>query len=285
MKEASPANEEFATFCKKREGLISTLFIDNIRLYNRPVWANSGNDAEWVAYLLTYNDLLKLCETFPYNKFIIFTSHEDTPIDEHIEGRLPPNVLGVHATNAVYNNKQIVPFPYGLQRPLGDNDHRLDIMKEEIGVQIEPTKLLYVNCGLGGERNAKERAYLPAFDGLPWTTCRFDKDSKFFPYEKYRDFLDEMRNHKFMICPQGHGIDCHRNWELLYMRRVPVMKDCQYFRRLMKGWPVLFVDKWEEVTEELLIASEHLYEQAQTMDLSKLDLKVLYQEIVDSYRK
>lgn len=282
IKPANFSNAEFVLKAMEFRGKVMTLFIDNIRLYNRPVMANEGNDARWVEYLLTHNDLLNLCGQLPETKFIIFTSHEDTPIDEHIKDKIPPNVLAIHATNAIYNDDKVIPFPYGLQRPLG-NDPRIGIMKEEIGVEIEPTKLLYVNCGLGKERNDKERAYLPAFEGLDWTTCRFDKDSKFFPYEKYRDFLDEMRNHKFMICPQGHGMDCHRNWELLYMRRVPVMKDHPYFRRLMKGWPVLFIDRWEEVTERLLIASDHLYQEAQTMDLERLDLRKIYTAIVDKY--
>ena len=284
IKPANISNAEFLLKTKDYVGKVMTLFIDNIRLYNRPIYVKEGPDADWVTYLLQYNDLLALCAQFPDNKFVVFTSHEDTPIDEYI--KIPDNVLGIHATNAVYNNDLIHPFPYGLQRQMGKKDKRLKIMKEEVGKdeKLEPTKLLYINCGLGDERNVKERAYLPYFNDKKWATCRFDKNSKFFSYEKYRNFLDEIREHKFMICPQGHGIDCHRNWESLYMRRVPVMKDHLYFRRLMEGLPVLFVDKWEEVTEELLTASEPLYEEVQKMDLSKLDLRKMYDKIMQGYK-
>lgn len=286
MKPANISNAEFVLKTQEFRGKVMSLFIDNIRLYNRPVYTNPGPDANWVAYLLMYNDLLALCEQFPENKFVIFTSHEDTPIDEHI--RLPDNVLAVYATNAVFNAERIIPFPYGLQRELGDNDNRLKIMKDYVlkdeGKNIQPTKLLYINCGLGAERNDKERAYLPNFEVYNYATCRFDKDSKFFTYDKYNLFLDEILEHKFMICPQGHGMDCHRNWESLYLRRVPVMKDCQYFRRLMEGFPVLFVDDWPQVTEELLKASDHLFQQAQTMDLSTLDLNKIYSKIMSEYK-
>ena len=284
IKPANISNAEFLLKTKDYVGKVMTLFIDNIRLYNRPIYVKEGPDADWVTYLLQYNDLLALCAQFPDNKFVVFTSHEDTPIDEYI--KIPDNVLGIHATNAVYNNDLIHPFPYGLQRQMGKKDKRLKIMKEEVGKdeKLEPTKLLYINCGLGDERNVKERAYLPYFNDKKWATCRFDKNSKFFSYEKYRNFLDEIREHKFMICPQGHGIDCHRNWESLYMRRVPVMKEHSYFRRLMEGLPVLFVDKWEEVTEELLTASEPLYEEVQKMDLSKLDLRKMYDKIMQGYK-
>lgn len=285
IKPAHPSNAEFLLKCTEFRGRVMTLFIDNIRLYNRPVYANEGSDADWVKYLLTYNDLLTLCAGLPDNKFIIFTSHEDTPIDEHIEGRIPPNVLAIYATNAVYNNDKVIPFPYGLQRGLGKDDNRISLMKEyvEMDVNFEPTKLLYINCGLGGERNAKEREYLPNFKDKDWATCRFDKNSKFFPYSEYQAFLREIQDHKFMICPQGHGIDCHRNWESLYLRRVPVMKDHPYFRRLMEGFPVLFVKDWSEITPKLLEQNDHLYQEAQTMDLSKLDLNKIFKDILEKH--
>lgn len=283
MKEASVRNGEFLGLCTKYEGKVMTLFIDNIRLYNRPILVNSGPDAEWITFLLSNNDLLDLCGRLTKNKFVIFCSHEDTPIDHHI--RIPDNVLGIHAVNAEFNNDRIHPFPYGLQRELGEKDRRLSIMTEmvrEDRPQI-PTKLLYINCGLGQERNNPERADLVIFEGLPWTTCRFDKDSKFFPYERYADFLTELKDHKFMVCPQGHGMDCHRNWESLYMRRVPVMKKSPYFARLMEGFPVLFVDQWSDITQKLLEESDHLFREAQYMNLKKLDLNLIFKTIVSSY--
>ena len=87
-----------------------------------------------------------------------------------------------------------------------------------------------------------------------------------------------------MICPQGHGIDCHRNWESLYMRRVPVMKDHPYFRELMRGFPVLFVNDWSDITSELLKENDYLYQKAQEMSLKRLDLNLIFKGIMDSYK-
>ena len=267
MKKANGSNREFLKFCKSKKHL--TLFIDNIRLYTRPI--KCKEEDRWWIETLQKEDLLRLVSQIPC-QFTIYTSHEDTPIDEHI--KVPSNVLKIYAVNAIYNNDKIVPFPYGLQRKMNAGDNRIEIMKElvEKDEHQEPTKLLYINCGLGSERNAPERAYLPHFEAYEWATCRFNKDSMFFPYSEYRAFLSEMRDHKFMICPEGHGIDCHRNWELLYMRRVPVMKQSPYFARLMQGFTVLFVERWEDVNEELLAQNDHLYQEALIMDLNKLSL-------------
>lgn len=279
MKEANPLNTEFLEKCKEFEGRVMTLFIDNIRLYPRTLLVDI-QDAQWVEHLLTTNNLLGLCKTLTKNKFVIFTSHEDTPIDDKID--IPENVLGIHAVNAEHFGGKIHPFPYGLQRELGDNDNRLQIMKElvEKDEKVEPTKLLYINCGI--ERNP-DRNYLINFEGATWVTTRFDKDSKYFPYERYLDFIKEIQDHRFMICPIGHGLDCHRNWESLYLRRVPVMKRSPYFEKLMQGFPVLFVDDWPDVTKKLLEQSDHLFEEAQSMNLKKLDLTLIYKAIVSSY--
>ncbi len=281
MKDANDSNKEFMELCKNFEGNIMTLFIDNIRLYPRSIYADP-QDVEYVTHLLTTNNLLGLCASLPLNKFVIFCSHEDTPIDDQIV--IPDNVLGIHAVNAAYFSGKIHPFPYGVQRPInrrgGDIDNRIEILKDEMDHDFMPSKLLYINCGIG--RNPDRQSMLD-FDGKDWVTTRFNENSMYFPYSKYRDFLYEMRGHKFMLCPEGHGMDCHRNWELLYMRRVPVMKFSPYFALLMKDFPVLFVNEWSDVTKELLENSNHLFEQAQKLNLTRLDLNLIFNSIVQSY--
>ena len=86
-----------------------------------------------------------------------------------------------------------------------------------------------------------------------------------------------------MICPIGNAIDCHRNWEVLYMRRVPVMKSDPYLLELYKDLPVLWVSDYKDIDEELLKVNNYLYEEAQEMDLSKLTLRGFFDNIVNEY--
>jgi hypothetical protein len=83
-----------------------------------------------------------------------------------------------------------------------------------------------------------------------------------------------------MICPIGNAIDCHRNWEVLYCRRVPIMKRDTYLVELFKEFPVLFVESYSDITEDLLINSNHLYEESISMDLNKLDLGIIFNKII-----
>ena len=67
------------------------------------------------------------------------------------------------------------------------------------------------------------------------------------------------------------------------MRRVPIMTKDPYLEVLCKNYPVLFVDKYSDITEELLLANDDLFQQAQTMDLSDLTLPKFFDNIVDKY--
>jgi hypothetical protein len=260
-----------------------TLYIDNLRLYNRPILANAGPDAEWVGYLLTNNDLLRLCEKLVDNKFIVFSHQEDTLIDSNI--KIPNNVLGVYAVNAEYEADKLYPFPFGVQRQMGEDDNRQQILKENIekDKQVKPSKLFYINCCV--ERN-EERLPLLNFQDKDWATTRFDVLSMYFPYSQYQLYLDEIKNHKFVACPRGHAncYDTHKIWETLYLRRVPVVRDYPYFRRLLQDFPVLYVKGWSDITEQLLKDNNNLYQEAQTMSLKKLDLNLICDIIIKSYQ-
>lgn len=262
-KYANANNEEFLEVAKKFQGKVMSLYIDNLRLYPRLVKTDTEVDTKFVKFLMDTNNLLALCSLLPGNGFVIYTGQEDTPIDEHIS--LPVNVLRIYGVNALYNNDLITPFPFGLQRKMNDTDNRLEIIKDNIGKDADaPSKLLYINMGIG--RNP-ERQVFSKFKTNDWVTTRFDEQSKFFPYERYQDFLDEIKDHKFVACPPGHGMDTHRIWETLYLNRIPILKRHPYFEKLLAGFPVLFVDEWTDITRELLENYS-----AAPVDLDLLDL-------------
>jgi len=279
FKAANAHNLDFLMKAQEFEGKVMTLFIDNLRLYPRPVKTDTEHDTKFVSYLMNTNNLLALCALLPYNQFVIYTSQEDTPIDENI--RVPFNVLQIFGVNALYNDDRITPFPFGLQRQMNADDKRLEIILENLDKSVEPKKLLYLNMGIG--RNP-EREPLKKFETNDWVTTRFDEQSKFFPYSKYQDFLDELRDHKFIACPPGHGMDTHRIWETLYMKRVPIVKRHPYFEKLLEGFPVLWVDNWD-ITKDLLEKNDNLYKKALKIDLDKLDLEKIMNEHKEKYAR
>jgi hypothetical protein len=63
------------------------------------------------------------------------------------------------------------------------------------------------------------------------------------------------------------------------------MKTHPYLEKLFEGYPVLFVNDYTEVTEELLKDNEHLFVQAQNMDLTQLTLPTFFDNIVNKSLK
>lgn len=272
MKKANHSNKEFTHAVRTHTGPVMTLFIDNVRLYRRPLayadWLHmkplTAPDRAWLDAMAD-EDLLELCASFPEKKFVIFTALEDIPLDEHIEGRIPENVLSINAANAVYFGGKIRPWPHALERKMfpGYNHHA--ILRRYMADDRLPTKLLYVNH----RNDTGNRGSLYAlFSDKPWATV-----SQRTYYARY---LAGIQAHKFVLCPSGNGIESARNWETLYMRRVPVFKRHPCLEELFKDFPAVFVDDWSEVTEDLLKKNEHLYDKALTTDMKKLNLDLLF---------
>jgi hypothetical protein len=274
MKEANLTNTEFISTLSeiKKSRDYMTLFIDNIRLYKRHIAEVSESDRPYIDSLHEKNDLLHLCSCFPDMKFIIFTNLEDTPIDEYIFDLIPDNVLCVSAVNAVSYGKKVIPAPYGVQRKMNPNDNRiLDIKSSMKKLPQNPPGLLYVSHN---DSSHEERVGIKElFVDKSWAKVHTERVN-------YSVFLYNLSQSKFMICPRGNAIDCHRNWEVIYMRRVPIMKKTPYLEYLYKNYPVLFVDEYDEVNEQMLIDNDHLFEKAQKFDLNYFDLNIFFNRTI-----
>ena len=274
MKDASFLNVEFASkvFEIKRSRDYMTLFIDNIRLYNRKIEEVKPEDWPVVRAMMQKSNLLSLCSNFTDMKFIIFTNLEDTPLDKHILTCLPSNVIRVVAANSVVVSDKVIPAPYGVQRRMNPSDDRIEVLKSHMDKESNKVprsfRLLYV--GVNENSHEERKGLTQQFVDKPWATVETQRVD-------FETYLDRMWRCKFVLCPRGNAIDCHRNWETIYMRRVPVMKRTPFLEELYKDYQVLFVDDYSEVTEQLLLDNNQMFLDAQTQDLSKLDLNNFFE--------
>lgn len=279
MKSPSLTNTEFVSklFEVKKSRNYMTLFIDNIRLYKRHIVGVKNSDRSYVEGLMEESNLLHLCSQFPDMNFIIFTNLEDTPIDEYIFDCIPENVLCVSAVNAIANGGKVIPAPYGVQRRMSPQDNKIEILTYYINNRVsDPCNLLYVSHN--ENTNKERRGIKELFFNKIWAKVDVEMVN-------YLVFLQNLNDSKFMICPVGNAIDCHRNWEVIYMRRVPVMKRHPYLEKLYENYPVLFVDNYGEVTQELLLSKEHFFQEAQEIKIEKWMLPNYYNDVVNSVIK
>jgi hypothetical protein len=67
--------------------------------------------------------------------------------------------------------------------------------------------------------------------------------------EKY---FKTLSNYKFVISPEGNGIDCHRHYESLMAGCIPIIESNPLVMEKYKGCPILYTTDYSEITEEYL---------------------------------
>ena len=273
MKDANESNLEFIKRVNGKKFM--TLFIDNIRLYKRKILCATATDQMRVDKMMEENDLLHLLAEIMFmkeTKFIIFCNNEDTPITEDIHAHIPQNVLAIYAANAIGYGGKVHPIPYGLQRKLYPVDVRLDVMQSTMKSDPKPTKLLYINHA--EHTNISERGNIrEMFADKTFATIS--------PRVDYPEYCKMIQAHKFMICPEGNAVDCHRNWEVLLLKRVPIMKRNPYLEECYKDYPILWVDDYADVNKSLLAENDDLFIKSRNLDINMLDLYSLFNRAVN----
>lgn len=65
-------------------------------------------------------------------------------------------------------------------------------------------------------------------------------------------YFRELPTYKFVISPEGNGIDCHRHYEALMAGCIPIIEDRDNIREKYKGCPILYTKDYSEITESYL---------------------------------
>ena len=92
-------------------------------------------------------------------------------------------------------------------------------------------------------------------------------------------YFKEIGKYKFVICPEGNGIDTHRLWETLYSKGIPIVEDNELIRKKCEGLPILWTKDYSELTEEYL---NQKYEEILNTDY---DFSSLYLSFYNDERK
>jgi hypothetical protein len=178
------------------------------------------------------------------NKKVIVISHngDNHMVDASI---LPKNVIKWYSQNVAIKNKRLESIPIGLENNRWDGILRKkDKMEAKLRIPKNMRNLVYM-CHNTKTNYVERIVPYHILGNMSWITSK-DKES-------YDLYLDNLYNHKFMICPEGNGIDTHRLWECLYMGTIPIEKrniNNQFYIDL----PISFVNSWEEVTIDFLAA-------------------------------
>ena len=201
---------------------------------------------------------------------IWITGHSDYPICEGRFAKFQHNCDKWFTINKDFNHDKLINLPIGITNntsessihPIyGNTDIMIDVMSNDKNIQ----NLVYMNFNIHTYQQDR-RPCFDTFKGKSWVTYDVPDNT----LEGRKLFLQRIRNHKFVLCPRGNGVDTHRLWETLYMGSIPIVKRHLAFNAYT-DLPILFIDDWAEVNEEMLNAK---YEEITntTWNLEKLKI-------------
>lgn len=180
------------------------------------------------------------------HKFIVITHNCDWNVDGRF--KIPDNVIRWYTQNVNILNDKICAIPIGLQNSSWNKyGNKYKIIEDKIKESQSHRGLIYVNFATATNPGARTHCF-DLFKNKPWATISSHTQN----FDRFEDYVDNVYNHKFVVCPEGNGLDTHRFWEALYLNSIPIVLRSVLTDALYSYFPVTIVDKWEDVTEELL---------------------------------
>jgi len=197
---------------------------------------------------------------------LLITHNGDLCVDEDLFLQKPDCIREWYAQNVDYVDDSLHPIPIGLENSRWfKKDKKILKLQEIVKTEKKIKNLVYLNLNLSVKHNANIRQpiYVMLRD-RHYVTTEYGKNGIDF-----NNYLNNLYNHKFVISPEGNGIDTHRTWESMYINTIPIEKrniNNQFYTDL----PICFVNEWEEITEEFL-ENEYVRISKTKWNLEKLD--------------
>ena len=209
------------------------------------------------------------------NVRVVFYIMEEPLVAWEIVERLLPVSIRILVQNNEYDHPKVGIMPIGI-RDCGTvvlMHHRFHhsclfekgvSLRTTLGANVRPIKCLL--CFSLWTHSSRQECY-DLFAGSSSSSSSFvynlndadaATDAPANPFEKVQAALvyDKTLESRYALCPRGCGVDTHRFYECIYLGCVPiVLRTHTVFDRLYApdtGFPCLVVERWTDVTEELL---------------------------------
>lgn len=173
---------------------------------------------------------------------------------------IPGNIQKWFATNCMVRHPLVDCIPFGVHPGVEEVLATTKIPEKE--------KWLYVNFQTYtlSRYFLKQYLYGIAKDNQDWMTFVLQNTK---PLEEY---LQDIAEHRFTLCPNGNGVDCFRTWEALHLGSIPIVEKnvtTSYFEDL----PIVVVEDIERVDLNFL---EKKYDEIKSKDWNKDKLDMNY---------
>lgn len=205
-------------------------------------------------------------ESFEFfnGRIILITHNSDYKIHN-----VDPNIFLQFSQNVNVESDKIIALPIGLENSYNFPEiKKIEKMKSKLIEDKNFKNLVYMNHTVSTNPYIRRPLY-NMFGDKYFFTVDWNKNNGI----DFDSYLNNIYNHKFVISPEGNGIDTHRTWECLYLGTIPIEKRNINNKYWEGKLPICYVDNWGEITEEFL---ENEYVRIKNTDWNLEMLKFTY---------
>lgn len=190
-----------------------------------------SDDRDWVFINGDYVDAFLKCIPFLSNKrYFIIVHNSDRTFTHETMQTLRKHIYHIYAINTNVSHPRLTTIPIGFA------DNQLDFLSRFHPPPQDRDIQIYVNFKLV-HNLAKRTECFKAFENDPRAIYK----EKLSGEEYYAD----MCRSKFVVCPEGTGIDTHRVYEAILCGATPVVLR-NSLSRLYETLPVCIVERWTD---------------------------------------
>lgn len=250
---------------------------------------------------ITGNRFIDICEesgatfcktdylpSFRDEEIKLFVTHNsDFHIDENMIAKWSPKTTCWLAQNKDYDTPELHGIPIGLENMVRRKTKtaQYGTYSSEVPGALQKAQLIdrinslnipkngdvYMNFNISTCPNERQAVW-NKFANESWVTS-----TQGLPMSQ---FYFDLAAHKFAISPRGNGVDCHRTWESLYLRTIPIVKTSIHMNEFL-DLPILFVKDWSELNYNRML---EFYEKVQNefFNLDKMKISYWRQRILNA---
>jgi hypothetical protein len=201
------------------------------RYRERPFMHWGSRQGDWVFINGEYLDRFLNIRLASPKRFNLIIHNADQAFDAERLRRTLPRALRIYAINTTVQHPQLTTIPLGF--PDSGLKH-LSSIKPSTDRYIE----IYSNFSAGTNVVARAEC-LKAFEGDP-RVVRKDPVGR-----KQPEYYEDMCHSKFVLCPQGTGMDTHRVYEALACGATPVVLHGP-LDNLYSKLPICILNSWTD---------------------------------------
>lgn len=139
----------------------------------------------------------------------------------------------------------------------------------EIRQNISKDRFIFFNFNIDTNRNKRLVCYNEIEKkGIPFLN-RFGNQ---------QEYLQELSKYQFAICPEGHGPDCHRIYECLYLNVIPIMIRNNLTDYLSQYFQIVVLEKWSDLDVQNIKNIHKIENQSNYLSMNTLR-DIIYKQI------